>query len=76
MQLAASFDSAGREITPAQTLACDTLVIAEGSLEMASGKVISSSIAVRSAGVEAADLMKTIGAAEDGSGALEISELD
>ena len=40
MQLAASFDSAGREITPAQTLAYDTLVIAEGSLEMASGKVI------------------------------------
>ena len=31
---------------------------------------------MRSAGVKAADLMKTIGAAEDGSGALKISELD
>ena len=31
LQLAASFDAAGREITPAQALAYDTLVIAVGS---------------------------------------------
>ena len=50
--------------------------VTEGSLKMASGKVISSSITVWAAGVKAADFLKTFGAAEDGSGALETSKLN
>ena len=50
--------------------------VTEGSLKMASGKVISSSITVWAAGVKAADFLKTFVAAEDGSGALETSKLN
>jgi NADH:ubiquinone reductase (H+-translocating) len=50
--------------------------VTEGSLKMASGKVVSSSITVWAAGVKAADFLKNFGAAEDGSGALETSKLN
>ena len=50
--------------------------VTEGSLKMASGKVISSTITVWAAGVKAADFLKTFGAAADGSGALETSKLN
>ena len=50
--------------------------VTDGSLKMASGKVIASSITVWAAGVKAADFLKNLGAAADGSGALETSKLN
>ena len=50
--------------------------VTEGSVKMASGKVISSNITVWAAGVKAADFLKTLGAGPDGQDPLETNKLN
>jgi NADH dehydrogenase len=50
--------------------------VTEGSLKMASGKVISSSLTVWAAGVKAADFLTRLGGLDGDSGALETNRLN